>query len=68
MTIEKTQTTVRLSARDWIAIVGITITVLAGVLAAFIHHDRLLMRVVTQQEMMSERLHKIEGKLEADRR
>jgi|688.fasta_scaffold398957_4 hypothetical protein len=68
MTIEKTQTTVRLSARDWIAIVGITITVLAGVLAAFIHHDRLLMRVVTQQEMMSDRLHKIEGKLEADRR
>jgi hypothetical protein len=68
MTIEKTQTTDRLSARDWIAIVGITITVLAGVLAAFIHHDRLLMRVVTQQEMMSDRLHKIEGKLEADRR
>jgi hypothetical protein len=68
MTIEKTQTTVRLSARDWIAIVGITITVLAGVLAAFIHHDRLLMRVVTQQEMMSDRLHKIESKLEADRR
>lgn len=68
MTIENTNTTVRLSARDWIAIVGITVSVCAGVLAAFIHHDRLLMRVVTQQESMSERLHKIEAKIEVDRR
>lgn len=68
MTIEHTNTTVRLSARDWIAIVGITLSVCGGVLAAFIHHDRLLMRVVTQQESMAERLHKIETSLEIDRR
>jgi hypothetical protein len=68
MTIEHTNTTVRLSARDWIAIVGITLSVCGGVLAAFIHHDRLLMRVVTQQEAMAERLHKIEANLEIDRR
>jgi hypothetical protein len=68
MTLEHTNTTVRLSARDWIAIVGITLSVCGGVLAAFIHHDRLLMRVVTQQEAMAERLHKIESTLEIDRR
>jgi hypothetical protein len=68
MTIEHTNTTVRLSPRDWLTIIGITITVCGGVLAAFIHHDRLLMRVVTQQEAMAERLHKIEATLEADRR
>jgi hypothetical protein len=68
MTIENTNTTVRLSARDWIAIVGLTLSVCAGVLTAFIHHDRLLMRVVTQQEAMADRLHKIEATLEIDRR
>lgn len=68
MTIENTHTTVRLSARDWITIVGITLSVCGGVLAAFIHHDRLLMRVITQQESMSDRLHKIEAKIETDRR
>ena len=68
MTIENTNNTVRLSARDWIAIVAITISVGGGLLAAFIHHDRLLMRVITQQESMSDRLHKIEAKIEADRR
>lgn len=64
MTFEDTQTVVRLSARDWIAIVGLAITVSAGVLAAFIHHDRMLMQVVTQQQNITQRLDKIETRLD----
>jgi hypothetical protein len=41
---------VKLSVRDWAAIIGLVIAVSGGVLSAFMHHDRLLMRVVTQQE------------------
>ena len=66
MTLERGNV-VRLSARDWIAITGLLLTITAGVLAAFIHHDRLLMRLVTQQETLSERLAKIEAKIERTR-
>lgn len=66
MTIER-DNIVRLSARDWIAIVGIVVAVSSGVLAAFVHHDRLLMRVVTQQESLADRLSKIEAKIEVAR-
>jgi len=66
MTLERGNV-VRLSARDWIAITGLLLTITAGVLAAFIHHDRLLMRLVTQQETLSERLAQIEAKIERSR-
>jgi len=66
MTLEQNNI-VRLSARDWIAIVGIVVAVSSAVLAAFIHHDRLLMRVVTQQESLADRLAKIEAKIEVSR-
>lgn len=68
MTFEDTGTVVRLSARDWIAIVGLAITVSGGVLAAFIHHDRMLMQVVTQQQNITSRLDKIETRLDANQR
>jgi hypothetical protein len=55
---------VKLSVRDWAAIIGLVIAVSGGVLSAFMHHDRLLMRVVTQQESINERLDKIERQLE----
>lgn len=55
---------VRLSGRDWIAIVGLTVGVLGSVLGAFMHHDRLLVQLVTQQENIKSRLDKIESKLE----
>jgi uncharacterized membrane-anchored protein YhcB (DUF1043 family) len=64
MTLESNGTVVRLSARDWIAIVGIAITVMGGVLTAFIHHDRMLMQVVTQQQNINDRLNKIEHRLD----
>jgi hypothetical protein len=56
--------TVRLSGRDWVGIIAIVVTVLIALLSAFLHHDRLLMQVVTQQQEMDRRLTKIESKLE----
>lgn len=58
---------VRLSARDWIAIVGLALTISGAALGGFMHHDRLLMRVITQQESINARLDKIERQLEPRR-
>ena len=58
---------VRLSARDWIAIVGLALTVGGGAIGAFMHHDRLLMRLITPQESINARLDKIERQLDASR-
>lgn len=63
MTLERGNV-VRLSSRDWIAIVALTIGILGSVLGAFLHHDRLLIQLVTQQENIKSRLDKIEEKLE----
>lgn len=63
MTLER-DNIVRLSGRDWIAIVGITAGILTAVLSAFLHHDRLLIQLITQQETIKTRLDKIESKLE----
>jgi heme exporter protein D len=64
MTLER-DNIVKLSAGNWIAIVGIAVTVLAIIIPAYINHDRLLMQVVTQQAALNQRLDKIEIKLEA---
>jgi hypothetical protein len=64
MTIEHTTQKVTLSAKDWIAIGGISLTILGSVLGVFLHHDRLLVQLVTQQESTNTRLDKIEAKLE----
>ena len=58
---------VRLSARDWIAIVGLALTVSGAAIGAFMHHDRLLMRLITQQESINARLDKIERQLDSSR-
>jgi hypothetical protein len=63
MTIEANNV-VRLSARDWIAIIAILVVVMTTIGGAYIAHDRLLMQVVTQQQAIYGRLDKIEGKLE----
>jgi hypothetical protein len=55
---------VKLSVRDWMAIGGLVLAVSGAVLGSFIHHDRLLMRVVTQQESINARLDKIERQLD----
>ena len=66
MTIER-DNVVKLSVRDWTAIIAVVLTISGGVIGAFMHHDRLLMRLITQQENTNARLDKIERQLDADR-
>jgi uncharacterized membrane-anchored protein YhcB (DUF1043 family) len=66
MTLEQNNT-VKLSVRDWTAIIALAVTISGGVIGAFMHHDRMLMRLLTQQESMHERLDKIERQLESGR-
>ena len=66
MTIER-DNTVKLSIRDWTAIIAVVLTISGGVIGAFMHHDRLLMRLSTQQENTNDRLDKIERQLDAGR-
>jgi hypothetical protein len=63
MTLETMQT-VKLSFRDWVAIGTLVFAVMASLVAAFMHHDRLLVQLVTQQETANHRLDKIESKIE----
>lgn len=63
MTIEQNNI-VRLSARDWAGIIGVAITLLTILGSAYLTHDRLLMRLVSQQEAMNARLDKIERQLD----
>jgi len=67
MTIENTKIRVSLTPANWIGIVAIVITLLGMLIPAYINHDRLLMRVITQQENINERLDKIERQLEPRR-
>lgn len=64
MTLESNNTTVHLSFRDWIAIGAIAVTILISLLASYLHHDRLLVQVSTQQQAMSHRLDRIEANLD----
>lgn len=66
MTLEQNNI-VKLSVRDWTAIIALAVTISGGVIGAFMHHDRMLMRLLTQQESMHERLDKIERQLESGR-
>jgi hypothetical protein len=70
MTIENNGSSdmvVRLSLKDWVPIIGITLTLMTIIIGSFIHHDRLLTQLVSQQEMTCKRLDKIENKIEASR-
>ena len=67
MTIENSNVVVRLSIKDWVPIIGITLTVLTIVIGSFIHHDRMLTQLMLQQDMTMKRLDKIETKLESVR-
>lgn len=66
MTLEQNNT-VKLSVRDWAAIIALAVTISGGVIGAFMHHDRMLMRLLTQQESINARLDKIERQLESGR-
>jgi len=67
MTLENSTMLVRLSIKDWVPIIGITLTVLSIMIGSFVHHDRLLTQLITQQEMNGKRLDKIENKIEVAR-
>jgi hypothetical protein len=58
---------VRLSTRDWVGIIGVAITLLTILGSGYLTHDRLLMRLVAQQEAMNARLDKIERQLDPRR-
>jgi hypothetical protein len=64
MTLESNNATVHLSIRDWIAIASVAFTIIVAVLASYLHHDRLLVQVATQQQAMSQRLDRIEVNLD----
>ncbi len=59
--------TVKLSFSDWVAICTLLFAVMASLVAAFMHHDRLLVQLVTQQASANHRLDKIELKLEGSK-
>ena len=67
MTIEHNNV-VRLSARDWAGIIGVSLTLMTILGSAYLTHDRLLMQLVTQQESINRRLDKIEAKIETPHR
>jgi hypothetical protein len=67
MTIENSNMVVRLSIKDWVPILGIALTVLTIIVGSFLHHDRLLTKLIIQQESTAQRLDKIETKLENTR-
>ncbi len=67
MTLEKDMT-VKLSIRDWVAIGALAAGILGSVMTAWLHHDRMLVQIVTQQGAANARLDKIEARLERNSR
>ena len=62
---------VTLSLRDWVGLVGIFMTLIVVILAGYLRHDRYLTEVIVRQgyladsqDMMNERINKIEERLE----
>ncbi|CAB4173229.1 hypothetical protein UFOVP942_40 [uncultured Caudovirales phage] len=64
MTLDNSTQKVSLSWKDWIGFGGIAVSILSAVLGVFLHHDRLLVQLVTQQETTINRLDKIEARLD----
>jgi hypothetical protein len=64
MTVEQNNI-VKLSLRDWAGIIGVALTLLTILGGGYLTHDRLLMRLVTQQEAINARLDKIDRQLES---
>ena len=56
--------TVHLSVKDWVGIVGVAFTILAAIMGVYVHHDRQLTEVITRQEMVLDRVNRIEDNLD----
>ena len=55
---------VKLSGRDWIGIVAICVALSTAMMGAFLHHDRALVVISSQQQGIEKRLDRIENQLE----
>ena len=62
---------VTLSTRDWLGLIGIFVTLITLMLAAYLRHDRYLTEVLVRQEYLaiqqvaiSDRIDKIETRLQ----
>ena len=55
---------VTLCGRDWLGIIALSFTTLAGVFAAYSRHDRLLSEVAVSQTLHAERLNRRESKID----
>jgi hypothetical protein len=52
--------TVSLSIRDWFGIIASVATVLVALMGVYLHHDRALTKIGTRQDIILERLNKVE--------
>tara|TARA_R100000655_G_scaffold28617_2_gene58116 strand:+ start:316 stop:537 length:222 start_codon:yes stop_codon:yes gene_type:complete len=55
---------VALCGRDWLGIISLALTLMAGFFAAYSRHDRLLSEVSVSQTLHSERLNRLENKID----
>ena len=64
MTKQNTNTTVSLSASNWLAIIAITVTLLLSTGASFLRHDRLLTELTIETAHTSNKIMALEERLE----
>ena len=55
--------TVRLSSRDWLGVVTLTLTVVVLLGSQFMRHDRLLTEVLVKQQVLADRVEMIEAQI-----
>lgn len=56
--------TVHLSLKDWFGIVAIVVTLLTAILSVYLHHDRQLTSMIVRQEMIIDRIDRIESNID----
>mgnify|MGYP003131298478 CR=1 FL=1 len=56
---------VKLSTRDWLAIMAIVIPTAIFIINGYLRHDRMLTQVITQQHSITERLQRVETTLDS---
>ena len=56
---------VRLSRQDWAGLLGVFITLVVLMSSAYLRHDRLIIEVLTRQEIITDRIDRIEQQFDA---
>lgn len=54
--------------KDWVGIIASVATVLFALAGVYLHHDRMLIAIGTRQEQIIDRLDRVEGLVDQDRR